>query len=77
MLERGVKRIMVVLSVLIPVCAWFFGATRCGLLACPLPNWGLAALMSLIGTVVFVPLLWVAFFTVRWIIRGFRAQDGT
>jgi len=76
MLDRGLKRIMIVLSALIPVCALLFGAARCDPLipSCSLPNWPGAVLMGLIGTVVFVPLLWVVFFTARWIIRGFLAD---
>jgi hypothetical protein len=65
-IERGVKRILTVMSVLVVLfSAWLLypDYTHIGVV-----------MFAAVLTVASLALLWAAFFTVRWIVRGFTGQ---
>lgn len=73
-IERGIKRILIVLSALAGP-AWMslaVASSRKGLINLAVSDWLLVALLW--GMTCGV--LWVAFYTLRWIVRGFREPKG-
>jgi hypothetical protein len=87
MIERGLKRILVLLSVIVvpglAVLSWVYPWETCeplhpdANLCMVVPRWGLTALRFLGASAGSLILLWATFYAVRWIVQGFRREENT